>query len=236
MGGGVSTNHKSYSIVSHLTWSHPLTHWPPNCPTTQLPNHQHTHPWVGVWVKVSLQIVNVQTELNYLDSVNVFSIFSVLTWPHPSTHPPIYTPTHDWGSLHGFQIFKQNSNILISSSTIEFWLIPRVPPGGWGSGWMGWGMVRECPPHTCTCTCMYAHAGMCTHTCAYDIIGNSQGFPKNPMEAAICMTLSCFPHMHVCVCMCACACVWGANPTTPHPIHPPPPPHQPQGAQNTKIQ
>ena len=27
------------------------------------PNHPHTHPWVGV----SLQIINLQTELNYVD-------------------------------------------------------------------------------------------------------------------------------------------------------------------------
>ena len=28
---------------------------------------------------VSLQIINLQTELNYLDSVNILKIFSVLT-------------------------------------------------------------------------------------------------------------------------------------------------------------
>ena len=44
---------KIYSIVSDLTWPHPLTHW------TQPP----THPWVGV----SLQIINIQTELKYLN-------------------------------------------------------------------------------------------------------------------------------------------------------------------------
>ena len=52
----------------------------------------HPHPWVGV----SLQIINLQTELNYLDSVNNFQIFSDLTWPHPLTHPPTKLYTHPW--------------------------------------------------------------------------------------------------------------------------------------------
>ena len=155
---------------------------------------------------------------------------------HPSTHPPNYTPTHELGSLHRFQIFKQNWNISISSSAIEFWLIPGVPSpggGGWvdvgrggeGVGGCGWGVMRGCP-HT------HTHARTCMHMRTYDIIGNSQGFPKNPMEAAICMKLSCLPCMcvHACTCMYvpACAHVWGAPPNHPHPIHPspnhPPPP------------
>ena len=53
------------------------------------------------------------------------------------------------------------------------------------------------------------------------------------MGAAICMKLSCLPHVRVRACMCvhACVCahVWGAPPN-----HPPPP--EPQGARNTKIQ
>ena len=39
---------------------------------------------------------------------------------HPSTNPQNHTPTHRWGSLHRFQIFKQNWNILIHSSVIMF--------------------------------------------------------------------------------------------------------------------
>ena len=43
--------------------------------------------------------------------------------------------THRWGSLHRFQIFKQNWNISILSSVIEFLLIWGVP---WvGVGWVG---------------------------------------------------------------------------------------------------
>ena len=64
--GGVSTNHKSSNrielsqldqdlIFSNMTWPHPLTHCPSNNP--------YLHPWVGV----SVQIINLQTELNYLD-------------------------------------------------------------------------------------------------------------------------------------------------------------------------
>ena len=84
--------------------------------------------------------------------------------------------------------------------------------GGGGSG--GW---WEVPP---------THVHMHACTCAYDNIENSQGFPKNPKEAAICMKLSCLPHMHVqahvCMHVHACAHVWEAPPTTPHP-HPPTP-------------
>ena len=158
---------------------------------------------------------------------------------HPSTHLPNYTPIHGWGSLHRFQIFKQNWNISISSSAIEFWLIPGVPPWGVGGG------EGVLPTH------MHAHT--CMHTHAYDIIGNSQGFPKNPMEAAICMKLSCLPCacVHACVRTCACMCVHvhmcGGHPhhppspstqppTIPHPHPPSPPPPEPQGVKNTKIQ
>ena len=88
-----------------------------------------------------------------------------------------------------------------------FWGPPLGGEGGMGRGWV---VVRVCPPHMCTCMCMHT----CTH--AYDIIGNSQGFPKNPMEAAICMKLSCLPCAHVCACACMCMCVGGT------PNHPPP--------------
>ena len=68
MGGGVSTNYKIFKqnwitsirprfIQLLVIWLDP-THW-----STDPPNHPHTHPWVGV----SLQIINLQTELNYLD-------------------------------------------------------------------------------------------------------------------------------------------------------------------------
>ena len=72
VGGGVSTNHKSSNRIElsqlrqdrlnfqSFDLTPPID--PPIHPTT------HTHPWVGV----SLKIINLQTELNYLDSVNIF--------------------------------------------------------------------------------------------------------------------------------------------------------------------
>ena len=146
---------RSRFIQLLVIWPNP-THWP-----TDPPNHPLTHPWVGV----SLQILNLQTELNYLESVNNFLIFSDLTWPHPSTHqptnPPNHTSTHGWGSLHRFQIFKRNWNILISSNAIEFWLIPGSPLGVGGMGGCGGGGERVPPTHMH----IYAHAH--THTHAY---------------------------------------------------------------------
>ena len=65
-----------------MTWPHPLTHW-----TTHPPNYPCTNPWVGV----SLWMLNLQTELNHLNKVQIYSIFSHLTWPHPfTTHPPTH--------------------------------------------------------------------------------------------------------------------------------------------------
>ena len=154
-----------------------------------------------------------------------------MIWPdpthqptHPPTHSPNYTPIHEWRSLHRFQIFKQNWNISISSSTIEFWLILGVPPRGWGVGGWGWGWWEGAPhPHAHTCTCTHAH----THARTYDIIGNSQVFPQWGWPFAWNYHV-----YHVCVCMRAHACVCmhvhvcGGHPsTTPTYIHPP---HHPQ--------
>ena len=152
-------------------------------------------------------------------------------WPDPThqptqppTHPPNHTCTHGWGSLHRFQIFKRNWNISISSSAIEFWLIPRVPPLGVGGGWMWVGVVRGGTPthmhmhvHTCTRMCTHARAR------AYDIIGNSQGFPQWGRPFAWNYHV-----YHVCVCVhacaCMCTCVWDTPQPPPTPIHPPPTP------------
>ena len=146
---------------------------------------------------------------------------------HPPTHPLNHTPTHGWGSLHRFQIFKRNWNISISSSAIEFWLILGVPPlgsGGWvdvGGGW--W----EGAHHT------HAHARACTrmHARAYDIIGNSQGFPQWGQPFAWNYHVY---HVRVCVCAraCMCTCVGGTPQTAPTPINPPPPP---QGRREPKT-
>ena len=82
-----STNHKSSngielsqldhnSTFTNLTWTHPLT-------------LKYTHPMGG---EVSPQTIKFQTELNYLNLVKIYLIFSDLTWPYPLTH----TITHQY--------------------------------------------------------------------------------------------------------------------------------------------
>ena len=139
-----------------------------------------------------------------------------MIWPDPThqpTNPPNYTPTHGWGSLHRFQIFKQNWNISISSSAIEFWMILGCPPWGLGGGWMWVGVVRGGTPPMCICMCMHAHA------CAYDIIGNPRDFPKSNGGGHL-HEITMFI-MHACACVHTCEHVWG-HPQPPSPIDPPP--------------
>ena len=144
-----------------------------------------------------------------------FLCFDLTPPINPPTHPPNHTPTHWWGSLHRFQIFKRNWNISISSSAIEFWLIPGVPPWGVG-GWLDVGGGGErVPPQT--------HMHM--HTCAqaYDIIGKSKGFPQWGQPFAWNYHVY---HARMCVCVHACMCtfVGGTPQPPPTPIHPPPHP------------
>ena len=61
---------KSRLIKFLVIWPDP-THWPTHSPT-HLHTHPPTHPPMG---GVSLQIINFQTELNYLDSVNILKFF-----------------------------------------------------------------------------------------------------------------------------------------------------------------
>ena len=195
---------------------------------------------------VSLQIINLQIDWNYLDLVNILKIFSNLTWPHPSTHPSNHPSTklytHPWveNSLQ-FQIFKQNEIILISSSVIEFLLILGVLPL-WGvvGRWIGMGLVwicGGCPMHYAH-SCMHAHT--CTNTPTPTCILNMINMDAS-MLAAICNFYTCI-HVHACMCMHACPCahVWG-HPYAPRclqipPAQPPAPSPEPQGAQNIKIQ
>ena len=67
-------------ILSPLT--HILTH-----PSTQ----PLIHPPIGGGVSRNH---NLQTELNYLDQVQIYWIFNDLTWLHPLTHPPTNLCTH----------------------------------------------------------------------------------------------------------------------------------------------
>ena len=156
-----------------------------------------------------------------------------MIWPDPThqpTHPPNYTPTHGWGSLHKFQIFKQNWNISISSSAIEFWMIPGVPPRGWGGGWMGVGGGDRIHP---THVHMHVHACMC--------VWHHKEFPGIPPMGA--------GHLHeiimfttracACVCMracvCMCTCVGGTPQPPPTPIYPPPHPQSGREPETPKF-
>ena len=153
-------------------------------------------------------------------------------WPDPThqptqppTHPPNHTPTHGWGILHRFQIFKQNWNILISSSVIEFLLILGVHPlGGWRMRAWGWEWVWVCGGGV-PCTHMDTHAHARTHTCTCMLNMLIMLNMDASMSAAIC-------NFYTCICACACVRVhvhvWGDTPHAPRcPWHPPthlPPP------------
>ena len=80
----------------------------------------------------------------------------------------------------------------------------------WGGGWVDGGRGGErLPPHMCTCTRIWHY----------------REFPWiPPMGAAICMKLSCLPHMHLCVCvhMHVHVCVGYPQPPPPHPPTPNP--------------
>ena len=227
VGGGVSTNHKSSNRIELSQIGQNWLNFQSFDPTPPIdpPIHLHTHPWLGV----SLQIINLQTKLNYLDSVNILKMFSVLTWPHPSTHQPIHPPTklytHPWmGKSLQIANLQTELKYLVSSSAIEFWLISGVPP--WEDG------GEECwegAPDTC------AHACTCMHVCVHM---TSSGIPRDSPNGGCHLheILMFTMHACACACMCAhvCACVWGAPHNHPIPIHPPPP-SELQGAQNTKI-
>ena len=86
-----------------------------------------------------------------------------------------------------------------------FWGSPHWGVGGWG-----WGVVRGCPPHTCTCTCTHA----CAH--AYDIIWNSQGFPQWGLQFAIeIIMFNVYMCVHVHVCMHVHVHMCGGHPQPP---------------------
>ena len=172
---------------------------------------------------VSLQIINLQTDLNYLDSVNIFKIFSVLTWPYPSTHPTTHPPTiHPLMGGEFFTDFKSSNGIEIS------WLVQvlsnfdrfqgsllGVADGGWGSVWVCGG----CPMYTC----IHMHVKHVVNIINMDA----------SMLAAICNFYTCI-HVHGCMCMHVYMC--GNTPHAPDTPHPPAASPEPQGAQNTKIQ
>ena len=174
----------------------------------------HPHPPMGGSVSTNHKSSN-RIELSWFSQqFSNFKWFDLTPPINPPTHPPNYTTTHGWGSLHRFQIFKQNWNISISSSAIEFWMILGVPPWGWGDGGGGGERVH------------LTHMHMHTHACS--CIWHHREFPRiPPMGVAICMKLPCLPHMHVhaCACMCMCMCVGGT----------PQPPPTPKSCRKPKI-
>ena len=68
-------------------WPDPI-HWPTE-PPIHTTIHAPTHGWGCLF-----QIINLQTVLNYLDYVKIYSILSHLPWPHPLTHWPTQPSTH----------------------------------------------------------------------------------------------------------------------------------------------
>ena len=147
MDGGVSTNHKSSNRIELSQLGQDLFDLIP-------PIDPPIHPWVGV----SLQIIKLQTELNYLDWVNILKNFNAL-----NLTPPINPPTHQ--IIHppmggGFSTdFKSSNRIELSwlvQVLLNFYWFRWYPMGGgrwvdWGRD--GYGCVGGVPCiHTCTCT------------------------------------------------------------------------------------
>ena len=124
--------------------------------------------------------------------------------------------------------FKSSNRIEISRLVqvlLNFDWFRGSPLGGGWVGGCGWGMVRGCLPHTCTCTCMYTHACMHMHVWHHR---ESQVFPQWGQPFAW------NDHVyHVRACMCMCVHMCGGTPNHPPPpsTHPPPPtiphPHPP---------
>ena len=122
----------------------------------------------------------------------------------------------DFKSSNGIQI-SQLVEVLLNFD----WFRGSTPLRGGEVGGWGWGMVRGCTLHMCTCTRMH--------------VWHHREFPGiPPMGAAICMKLSGLPCMHVRACACmrahACAHVWGVPPKH----HPPSP--TPRAAGSPKHQ
>ena len=141
-----------------------------------------------------------------------------MIWPHP-THPPTHQTIHPPLSGEFSTDFKSSNRIEISwlvQVLLNFDWFRGSPPWRVGGGWMGGGGWWGGAPHTCahTCACMHVHA----HTRAYDIIGNSQGFP--PWGRPFAWNYHVY-HACMCVHVHVCTHVWGHPPTTPTPIHPP---------------
>ena len=199
---------------------------------TDPPIHPPIHLSKGGSVSTNHKSSN-RIKLSRLDQILLkFLWFHIFRPTNPPIHPPHplkKTPTHGWGILHRFQIFKRNRNILIRSSLIAFLLIwGGTPP--WGvCGWVGVGLDGGTPHAR-----VHAHTHAHTHACMLNMINMAAS-----MVAAICNFLTClssrFVRVRVCTCVCTCL---GTPPHAPRcpPTHLPPPQshREPQGAQITK--
>ena len=156
---------------------------------------------------MSLQIINLQTELNYLDSVSNFQIFSDLTWPHPSTHPPTKLYTHPWvgesPQISNLQTIEISQLVQV---LLNFEWFRGSPLGSGGLGGWGWGLVRGCTPPMCTCTHVWHHR-------------ESPGFPQIQWGRPFAWNYHVY-HACMCVHACACTCVGAPPPPSTHPQEP----------------
>ena len=130
--------------------------------------------------------------------------------------------------LHRFQIYKQNLNILISSSVIEFLLILGVPSGEWQVGGWGWGWIWVYG--------RVSHACMHAHACA-QMHANTHMHVKHYKHGWLHVSghlQFLYMHLHVH----ACICVHEGTPPMPPPasIHPPPTCLLPRAVGSPKIQ
>ena len=206
------TSIRSRFIQFLVIWPDP-THWP-----THPPNHPH--PPMGRGVSTNHKSSN-RIELSWFSQ-------QFLNFKWFDLNPPINPPTHPNQIIHppmGGEVstdFKSSNRIEISRLVqvlLNFEWFQGSPPGGWGVGGWEWGVVRGCIPPMCTCMRMHACARAPTR------VWHHREFPGiPPMGAAICMKLSCLPHVHVRAFACMCTCVEGTPQPPPIPINPPPTP------------
>ena len=143
--------------------------------------------------------------MNYLDSVNIFKIFSVLTWSQPSTHPHTHQTIHPPMGGEFFTDFKSSNGIeiswLVQVLSNFYWFLGSPLEEWWMGGWC-WGWVWVCGG----VPCMHVkHDKHSKHGCLH-ISGLLQ-----------------FLYMYTCACVCmhVCTCMWGHSHVNRCPQTPP---------------
>ena len=104
------------------------------------------------------------------------------------------------------------------SGSLWLWGVGEWVDRGGGDGWIGVGVVGECP-HTCAhaCTCTHAHACTCMR-------GKHDNFMQMATPIGDSMGI---PYDVICTCMCVHVHMCGGTPSPPHThIHPPPTPRR----------